>query len=151
MTANQATSILSCGILSVLFLSERFSPKYDLSSWIVIFIGCTLIIHSAHKEKLDEDHTYFIDLALRPINFIFIGSLIVLLIIDLALINPLVERKANLFLEDAKNFVKKSETEPISEELKLIAIQLKQNLLETNGTQVTFRIINRQIACLNSE
>ena len=49
-------------------------------------------------------------MALRPVNFIFFGSLVVLLIIDLALINPLVERKANLFLEDAKNFVKKSET-----------------------------------------
>lgn len=109
MTANQATSILSCGILSVLILNEKFSPKYDLSSWITILLGCSLIIIYANKDEQNLEIAFYVERVTRLANFICFGTLVASFLIAILTVDSLIKRKADLFRKDATKFIEKTE------------------------------------------
>lgn len=53
MACNASTAIVANMILSTKYLDEVFSWKYDFTALVLIVIGSSMIVLSAHTEKVE--------------------------------------------------------------------------------------------------
>lgn len=55
LSANGTTAILANALVSIKWLGESFVCKYDLSAWIIITLGATLIVFFSNTNTLEYE------------------------------------------------------------------------------------------------
>ena len=103
LSANGTTAILANALVSIKWLGESFVCKYDLSAWIIITFGATLIVCFSNTKQLEYKPKQIIDLIVSPL---FLGTYLVLVALSVAIFFYGARFKKNLrkFENEMKNW-----------------------------------------------